>query len=100
MSRYTEKMKLDENGFLLNPEEWSKEVSVQLAAKEGIELTQHHWRVIEQMRKDYKKYGTVPMLAQICRSTGLDKDCVLDLFRQNPLTASKIAGLPMPTGDV
>lgn len=93
-------LKLDKNGFLLNPEDWSREVSEYLATEEGIALTRNHWSVIKQMRSCYKKYGSVPILAQICRSTGLDKDCVLDLFKQNPLTACKIAGLPMPTGDV
>ena len=42
----------DENGYLVDPDEWSDKVAEHLAREEDIELMQDHWTVIKFMR-DY-----------------------------------------------
>jgi len=40
-------VQVNEEGFLTNPSEWTKEIAVELAKEEGIEeLTEAHWKVI------------------------------------------------------
>ena len=46
------KVEVNEEGFLIHPEEWDREVAVLLAKKEeGIEtLTEDHWAVVDYIR--------------------------------------------------
>ena len=51
----------NDEGFFTDPEQWSKEIAVELAKEEGIdELTPKHWQVIEFMRSEYFEKGTGP----------------------------------------
>ncbi|WPL10674.1 MULTISPECIES: TusE/DsrC/DsvC family sulfur relay protein [Thiorhodovibrio] len=40
----------DEEGYLLEPEDWSEEFALALAEREGLKLTRRHWAVIRYMR--------------------------------------------------
>lgn len=42
----------DEEGYLVDPEEWTPEVANSFAREEGLSLTEEHWSVFEFMR-DY-----------------------------------------------
>ena len=49
---------VNEEGFMTNPAEWSKEIAVQLAKEESLpELTPEHWKVIDFCRKDAGSNG-------------------------------------------
>ncbi|MDH4326755.1 MAG: TusE/DsrC/DsvC family sulfur relay protein, partial [Betaproteobacteria bacterium] len=39
-----------ETGFLVNLDDWDKDVAEAIAAAEGLTLTQDHWDVIEYLR--------------------------------------------------
>lgn len=92
----------DENGNLVNYQDWDKEVAAALAALEGIELTQEHWDVLEYLRDEYQNNnGNQPMERQINKDMGKrwgKKITSKDLYRLFPLAPSKqgnkIAGLP------
>ena len=43
-------VQVNEEGFLTNPAEWNKEIAVELAKEEGIELTDAHWKVCPYCR--------------------------------------------------
>ena len=45
-------VQVNEEGFMTNPAEWTKEIAVELAKEEGIaELTPAHWKVIDYCRQ-------------------------------------------------
>jgi tRNA 2-thiouridine synthesizing protein E len=50
-------MKLDSEGYLLDPAEWSEEVAGTLARAERIALTEEHRAVLRFMRKHYEEHA-------------------------------------------
>lgn len=95
-------IELDEDGFIVNPEEWDKDVAVALAAREGIvELTDDHWKVINYLRDYFKQFQIAPMIRKLCKETGFSLKYIYELFPSGPAKgACKLAGLPKPTGCV
>ncbi len=99
MVQETSPVELDEDGFLKNPDDWSREVAEYLAEKENIKLTDKHWKVIDFMRDYYLKFGAVPMIRAISKKTGLSVRELYELFPSGPLKqAARIGGLPKPSG--
>lgn len=97
------KLEINEEGFLVHPEEWTKEVAKILAKKEeGIEaLTEDHWAVIEFIRNYYLEKSLAPMVRKLCKNTGFQLKYIYELFPSGPAKgACKIAGLPKPDGCV
>jgi tRNA 2-thiouridine synthesizing protein E len=92
----------DDNGNLINYQEWDKDVALVLAAREGIELTQAHWDVLEYLREEYQNNnGNQPMERQINKDMGKRWGKTVsskDLYKLFPLAPSKqgnkVAGLP------
>ena len=97
------KLEINEEGFLVDPQIWDKEVAQILAsAQEGLEnLTEEHWSVINFIREHYEKNQLAPMVRSICRTTGLPLKRIYELFPSGPAKgACKLAGLPKPDGCV
>ena len=97
------KLEVNEEGFLVNAEEWNKEIAELLAkAEEGIEnLTEDHWKVIEYIRTYYLEKNLAPMVRSVCKTTGFKLRYIYDLFPSGPAKgACKVAGLPKPDGCV
>ena len=92
-------IEFDEDGFLLNHADWSKDIALALAEREGIELNEQHWQVIEFARDEFESEGEAPTLRGIIQSTGISTKEMYSLFPGGPAKmASKIAGLGKPTG--
>jgi tRNA 2-thiouridine synthesizing protein E len=53
-------LNLTKDGFLINGEDWTESVAIQLANVESIELTEAHWTILYFMREYYKKYQYLP----------------------------------------
>ncbi len=95
-------IELDENGNLVNYQDWDREVAIALAKIEGIELTQAHWDVIEYLREEYiDNNQNQPMERQINKDMSKrwgKKVTSKDLYKLFPRAPSKqgnrIAGLP------
>jgi len=96
------------NGRLAQLADWNEDIARQLASRDGIELTDDHWQVINTMRDYYQEYGVSPVKKLLKRSlqqnTESDRfdDLLLDsLFPDGVLSqGSKIAGIPLPYLDV
>lgn len=94
----------DKEGFLRKLDDWSPEVAEQIAAAEGIALTEAHWEVIELLRAYYREFDASPAMRPLVKYCGLklgpDKGksiYLLGLFPGSPAKiGSKIAGLPKP----
>jgi len=92
----------DNNGNLVNPQDWNENVAKALAAGDDIELTREHWDVLEYLRDEYaNNNNNQPMERQINKDMGKrwgKKISSKDLYKLFPLAPSKqgnkIAGLP------
>lgn len=96
-------IELNEEGFLLKPEEWDEEVAKGLAkAEEGLEeLSDDHWAVINYIREYYLEKNLAPMVRKMCKTTGFQLKYIFELFPSGPAKgACKLAGLPKPDGCV
>lgn len=51
------RIRIDEQGFLVDPEDWSETVAEELARRQGIELTDKHWAVLQFMRNFFAEHA-------------------------------------------
>jgi len=97
------KIEVNEEGFLVNPQDWNEKIAQILAKKEeGIDnLTEDHWAVINYIRNYYLEKNLAPMVRKICKTTGFQLKYIYQLFPSGPAKgACKVAGLPKPDGCV
>lgn len=97
------KIELNDDGFLLEPGLWDKDVALVLAkAEEGLEeLTDEHWTIINYIRSYYLENDIAPMVRKMCKNTGFSLKRIFELFPSGPAKgACKLAGLPKPDGCV
>jgi tRNA 2-thiouridine synthesizing protein E len=92
----------NEEGFLLNPADWNKEIALEIAQSEGItELGEAHWKIIEFSRANAEKSGAAPTLRQITKGAGVATKELFKLFPKGPAKkVAKISGLGKPEGCV
>ena len=90
------RLDVTEDGYLTDLSQWNKEIAVEIAKKEGIELTDKHWEVISWIQEQVKNDVALSV-------RGIKKSGVIDikqfyaLFPGGPLKVStKIAGVPKP----
>jgi TusE/DsrC/DsvC family sulfur relay protein len=95
-------VQVNEEGFMINPAEWDKDLAVELAKEEGIvELTPAHWKVIDFCRKTAGLTGKAPTLRQITTGSGVSTKDLFALFPKGPAKkVAKISGLGKPEGCV
>ncbi len=94
----------DKEGFLRNLGDWTPAVAEQMAAREGLALTEAHWEIIELLRDYYQRFEASPANRALVKFTaqqlGQDKGrsiYLMSLFPGSPAKiGSKIAGLPKP----
>ena len=92
----------NEEGFLVNPGEWNKEIALEIAQGEGIpELSEAHWKIIDFSRANAEKSGAAPTLRQITKGAGVPTKELFKLFPKGPAKkVAKISGLGKPEGCV
>lgn len=94
----------DEEGFLLNADDWRPELIEPLAAECGLELTEEHLAVIQFIRDYYEKKHAVPeartLLQHLKEIWGEEKATRRYLYSLFPYgygqQACKIAGMRKP----
>ncbi len=93
---------VDDDGFLTDFGQWTREVAEAIAKDEGIAgLTPAHWKVIEYMQKEFKENGQVPSIRKLNKSGVISTKELYDLFPGGPAKkAAKIAGMKKPEGCV
>lgn len=93
---------VDEDGFIDDFNNWSREWVEYVKESEGIqELTEEHWKVINILQDYYRKNGIAPMVRILSKVTGYKLKHIYELFPSGPgKGACKMAGLPKPTGCV
>ena len=95
-------IEVDEDGFMLEPEEWNEDIAKALATTEAVDdMTEEHWKLVKYLREYYLKFGIAPMIRKLCKETGFPLKKVYELFPSGPAKgACKVAGLSKPTGCV
>jgi TusE/DsrC/DsvC family sulfur relay protein len=96
------KIHVDDEGYLINFEDWNEKVACALADREGVSktcpLTDDKLEILKFIRKNYKLYNAFPIPAAVCRNLHQPSQCVVEKFLE-PSKAWKIAGLPKPSLD-
>ena len=91
---------LNDEGYLTDPSQWTKEVATEIALEEGIELTDKHFEVLEYLREETAK-GAQLTIRKVGKSGITDIKGLYDLFPGGPLKkSSRKAGIPKPSSCV
>lgn len=91
-------------GYLIDSNQWSRNVAVTIANAHDIELTTLHWNIIELLRDYCTKQEPVPSMrifAKLVKNNiGVEQAKSIELMRlfgSSPAAmAARIAGLPKP----
>jgi len=94
---------VDDEGYLLDFDDWDEKVACALAGREGIldqcPLTQERMGILNFLRDYYRRFNAFPIVPYVCKNVHQAKDCEYEKFI-DPIQAWKIAGLPKPTTEV
>lgn len=95
-------VEVNDEGFMTHPDEWNKDIALELAHEEGIaDLTLEHWKVIDFCRNDGVSTGKAPTLRRITQQAGISTKEMFTLFPKGPAKkVAKISGLGKPEGCV
>jgi sulfur relay protein, TusE/DsrC/DsvC family len=93
-------VELNDEGFFIDPEQWSETIGVEIAKQAGIDpMTDRHWQVVHYMRQQYLEKGTAPSIRTLGKASGVSVKDLYQLFPKGPAKlAAKIAGIPKPRG--
>jgi tRNA 2-thiouridine synthesizing protein E len=99
---------VDEEGYLVNLNDWNEDVAVYLAQTENVTLTEQHWEVLNFLRDYYNEFQIAPAVRVLTKAIGKklgaekgNSQYLYELFPYGPAKqACKIAGLAKPTGCV
>ncbi len=87
---------VNDEGYLTDFSQWTKEVGEAIAAENNITMTPRHWEVISYLQNEHKN-NVALSIRKIGKSNVLDIKEFYQLFPQGPLkTSTKIAGIPKP----
>ncbi|MCU7939060.1 MAG: TusE/DsrC/DsvC family sulfur relay protein [gamma proteobacterium symbiont of Bathyaustriella thionipta] len=96
-------LELNNKGYLINFDAWSKDFALDLAKEHHLELTECHWHIINFLRDYYSEYGIAPDPREIIKKLGkqinpetpCSRKHLEGLFSTGGCKlACKIAGLP------
>jgi len=91
------KIEVDDEGYLVNFDDWNEKVACALADREGVSktcpLTEDKIEILKFMREYYKKFNAFAIPRAVCKNVHQPKDCTYEEFL-DPIRAWKIAGLP------
>ena len=91
------KIKLDEEGYLENLEDWDETVACAIAEREEASkecpLRKEQIEILKFIREYYKKFSSVPVVRAVCTNVHQPRDCEYIQF-PDPITTCKIAGIP------
>ena len=93
-------VEVNDEGYMVDASQWSKEIAAEIAKEEGIELTEKHYEVLEFLRNANEK-GETLTIRRVGKSGITDIRGLYQLFPGGPLKfSSKFAGIPKPASCV
>jgi dissimilatory sulfite reductase related protein len=93
-------VQVNDEGFLVDPAEWSEEMAGDIAKTVGLEqLNDEQMQIVKVMRSEYEATGDGPNVRALEKTSGVPIKRLYELFPMGPAkTAAKIAGIPKPRG--
>ena len=94
----------DEEGYLIDPQDWNEEIASRFALQEDIRLTEDHWDAIRFMREYYADHQIAPdarhVMKHLAKRLGPEsRNALFELFPYGYVKqACKIAGMKRPRG--
>ncbi len=89
-------VEVNDEGYMINPDQWNKNIAIHIAREEGIDLSEKHFTVIDYIREKALS-GEALSLRKLGKSGIVDIKEFYHLFPGAPLKkATKIAGVPKP----
>lgn len=89
-------IKINEEGYLTDFTQWTKEIGREIAKEQEIEMTDKHWEVIDYIHDKYRKEEALSIRG-IKKSGVINIKEFYQLFPGGPLKkATLIAGIPKP----
>lgn len=89
-------IKRNDQGYLEDFSQWTKEVGVEIAKENSIDMTEEHWEVISYLQEKHKKEEALSIRG-IKKSGVVNIKEFYNLFPGGPLKVSTmIAGIPKP----
>ena len=93
-------VEVNDEGYMVDAGQWTKEIAAEIAKEEGIELTDQHYEVLEFLRTSNEK-GETLTIRKVGKSGIVDIKGLYKLFPGGPLKhSSRIAGIPKPASCV
>jgi tRNA 2-thiouridine synthesizing protein E len=95
---------IDDEGYLIDPHDWSENLAGVFARQENIELTEDHWDAIRFMREYYADHQIAPdvrhVIKHLAKRLGPEsRNRIFELFPYGYVKqACKIAGMKRPRG--
>ena len=97
-------IKMDEHGYMLDPDDWSPAVADALAQTDGFELSAGHWEIIGILRSYFAEYELEPPIRALTRLLAAEHGKhkansrhMYRLFPDGPVKQGcRYAGLPLP----
>ena len=85
-----------DEGYFTNPSQWTKEMAIEIANEDGIQLTLKHFDVLNFIRDRFAKNETLT-IRSVGNSGIIDIKGFYSLFPGAPMKkAAKFAGIPKP----
>ena len=96
-----ETLRLDAEGYLIDPSDWSETVAEALAAREHIQLGEEHWSAIRFMRDWLEERQVAPdvrhVIKHLSETFGTGRNRLFELFPYGYVQQTcKIAGMRRP----
>ena len=92
---------VDGEGFLINRDDWSEEVAIQLAKADEFAIDEQIMHYIREARAMYENDGVVPPIRKFAKELNISTKEMYDVFKKGPMKLiCKWGGLPKPTGCV
>jgi len=93
-------IEVNDEGYLVDAGQWTREIAAEIAKEEGIDLTDKHYEVLEFLRTANEK-GETLTIRKVGKSGIVDIKGLYQLFPGGPLKhSSRIAGIPKPASCV
>ncbi len=95
----------DVEGYLVDPDNWSREIAIAIAKEENLELTDAYWPILEFVRAFWEENRVIPDIrhvdTHIAENQGIDKKqakkYLFELFPYGYVKQTcKIAGMRRP----
>ena len=92
---------LDNEGFLINRDDWTEELAIELAEQDEFEMNEQVMQFIREARAMYDNDGVVPPIRIFAKKQGVSTKELYNIFKKGPMKLiCKWGGLPKPTGCV